>query len=375
MTKAEDAIKAVNKHFGKEVLKKGSDPSLEVRRIETGVLPIDVLTDGGPPRNRITEVYGDFSTLKSYVGLKAIAATQRQGGVAAVVDTEHAFDPDWAADLGVDVQNLIVEHPPSGEQALDVTEALVRGNVDLVIWDSVAATLPMAERDKAAEESVQPARLAAFMSRALRKINTANENTALLFINQTRMNIGVTFGSPETTPGGKSLPFYASYRLSFKKAGKITETYKLYDGEKFKTAYRTTGMKIKVEVAKFKLSSPQSEALFTFDLGTGEIDDIGYLISACHATGMVQHTGVTWRVKGRNRRTYKGAKELRAELETNEELRNQLKRSLLTSRGDDAPPKKLAVRRKPKSSSGQEPEHTPTRGQARSSTTARRKTN
>ena len=147
MTTAQDLMREVNAALKKPVVKMGSDPYFTVGSLPTGVLPVDLLLKGGVPTGRLTELFGDFSTLKSYIALSCIARTQAAGGVCALVDTEHAFDPEWATSIGVNVDDLIIQHPPTGEEAVNVTEALIRAGVTLVTWDSVAAMLPKAEQE------------------------------------------------------------------------------------------------------------------------------------------------------------------------------------------------------------------------------------
>lgn len=296
MSKAHQLMAEINKALGAGTVKLGSDESLVVRRLPTGVLPIDHLLDGGIPTGRFTEIFGAYSTLKSYIALSCIAQTQAAGGTCAIVDTEHAFDADWARSIGVDVDELIYQAPETGEEAVDVTEVLIRNDIDLVVWDSVAATLPQTESSKRlAKESVQPARLAALMSLGMRKLTAANKNTAIIFINQTRLNVGVVFGDPETVPGGRALPFYASYRLALRKAGKEKETVDTFDSSgKKATVNQVTAHKIRATLEKSKLSAPSRDVLFTFDLRTGTVDEVGYAVVLGLETGIVQHEGRSW---------------------------------------------------------------------------------
>lgn len=289
--KAKELAQAINKLLGENTVHLASEVNIE--RIPTGVFPIDYLLDGGLPKNRFTEVYGDYSTLKSYIAYKAIAETQKNEGSTALVDTEHSFDPEWAKTLGVDVDELIYLTPQNGEEAVDVTEVLLRQEIDLVVWDSVAALLPQAEEDKR-EKGVnhQPARLAALMSKGLRKLTAANSNTAVLMINQTRLNVGQMFGNPETVPGGKSLPFYAAYRISLRKAGKETETIDIWDGEKTVKSTQISVQKIKAKIEKSKMSKPYSEIFFDFDLKQGKIDELSFLISAGLSNDLILREGV-----------------------------------------------------------------------------------
>lgn len=268
----------INKELGEDAIRLGNDPSLEVEYLPTGVGPIDYLLGGGLPFGRSVEIYGDYSSLKSYIGLCACSIAQSQGLTAAIIDTEHAFDPEWAASLGVDVDSLVYMAPESGESAVDATIALVRGGVDLIVWDSVAATLTKTEGEKSARDTVQPARLAAFMSLALRRINAYNKHTALLWINQTRLNVGITFGNPVTTPGGKSLPFYASMRVA------------LFKGAKHKDksdSKKVLGQRIRASLEKSKLSKPHRQVEFDFMYGDG-VDEAGFLFDLALAENIIK---------------------------------------------------------------------------------------
>lgn len=313
MNTAAEMVAELNRVLGEGTVKLGNDPSLEVQYLPTGVLPIDYLLQGGLPRGRFTEFYGDYSTLKSFVALRAIAETQKAGGVCGIVDTEHAYDPEWLRALGGDPDTLIVERPDNGEKAVEVIEVLVRSGVDLIVWDSIAATLPKAEQEKRATEDKQPARLAQMMSRALRRLNSANKRTAILCINQTRTNVGITFGSSETVPGGKSLPFYASYRIKLAKAGKIRADIKVFDGEKWIGTKETTATKIKATLLKSKLNKPDREVWFTFDLRTAAVDDVGFLINQGLEQGHITVTGGRYKLPSW-KKTKHGMKQLKESL-------------------------------------------------------------
>jgi len=323
----------INKALGEGTVKLGSDESLLVKRLPTGVLPIDHLLDGGIPTGRFTELFGAYSTLKSYIALSCIAQTQKNGGVCAIVDTEHAYDPVWAESIGVNTADLIYQAPETGEEAVDVTEVLVRNGVDLVVWDSVAATLPQAESTKRmSKESVQPARLAALMSLGMRKLTAANDHTAILFINQTRLNVGVVFGDPETVPGGRALPFYASYRVALRKAGKEKESVDTYDSTGKKTTVnQVTGHKIRATLEKSKLSAPSRDVLFTFDLTSGQVDEIGYALSAGLEKGIVKHEGRSWWVDETEKTV--GAEKFRGWLRDHPEVVEMIRQELLEPSG------------------------------------------
>jgi recombination protein RecA len=323
----------INKALGEGTVRLGSDESLLVKRLPTGVLPIDYLLDGGIPTGRFTELFGAYSTLKSYVALSCIAQTQKSGGVCAIVDTEHAYDPVWAESIGVNTSDLIYQAPETGEEAIDVTEVLVRNGVDLIVWDSVAATLPQAEGNKRmSKESVQPARLAALMSLGMRKLTAANEHTAILFINQTRLNVGVVFGDPETVPGGRALPFYASYRVALRKAGKEKESVDTYDSTGKKTSVnQVTGHKIRATLEKSKLSAPSRDVLFTFDLTSGQVDEIGYALSAGLEKGIIKHEGRSWWVDETQKTV--GAEKFRGWLRDHPEVVEMIRQELLEPSG------------------------------------------
>lgn len=333
MSRAKELMAEINKALGAGTVKMGSDESLVVGRLPTGVLPIDHLLDGGIPTGRFTELFGAYSTLKSYIALSCIAQTQKSGGVCAIVDTEHAYDPGWAESIGVNTSDLIYQAPETGEEAIDVTEVLVRSGIDLIVWDSVAATLPQAESNKRmSKESVQPARLAALMSLGMRKLTAANENTAILFINQTRLNVGVVFGDPETVPGGRALPFYASYRVALRKAGKEKESVDTYDSAGKKVSVnQVTGHKIRATLEKSKLSAPSRDCLFTFDLQTGKVDEVGYALSAGLERGIIKHEGRSWWVEENQKIV--GAEKFRGWLEENPEVIERIKAELLAQDG------------------------------------------
>jgi recombination protein RecA len=287
----ETLSEGLNRVMGEGTIRMGSDPSLVVKYIPTGVVPVDLLLKGGLPRGRFTEIFGDFSTLKSYVAYRALAQVQKAGGKAVLVDTEHAFDPAWYKVLGGNADDLVVQQPAFGEQAAKAVEYCVRQNADLVVWDSIAATNPKSamETDPTTANE-QPARLASFMSQTLRRLTAANSVTAILALNQTRTNVGITFGSSEVVPGGKSLPFYASYRMSFRKAGRVQSSSKVWDGQKLVDTKQTDHMKIKVTLEKSKLNRPLRESWMLFDLTTGTVDEDSYLMGQGLETGLITRT-------------------------------------------------------------------------------------
>jgi len=346
-----ELVKMVNDVLGTDAVQLGSNERFQTSLLPTGVMPIDYLLGGGVPRNRWTELFGDFSTLKSYVALRCIAETQASGGTAALIDTEHSYDPEWARMLGVNTHELLVLHPDTGEAAVDATEMLVRADTDLVVWDSVAATLPLEEQSKSElKDKHQPARLAALMSRATRKITACNRKTALLCVNQTRMAVGVTFGNPETTPGGKALPFYASHRVSMRKSGKVTEPIKVTHGSDTKQSHKTVAYTIRATIEKSKLTRPFQDVYFRFDLSTGMVDDVQFLVDTGIDQGLITNPkGHTWEYEGATCR----GKAAIPQMIRSEDLRATLQDAVFASRHGDtqadskkaAPPK----RKSPKS--------------------------
>lgn len=299
LTKAQDLMRQVNGALKTEALRMASDKKFIVDYMPTGLVPIDILMQGGIPRGRFVAIQGDFSTLKSFVGLNAIAQEQKRGGVCALIDTEHAFDPSWAETIGVDRDNLIIQHPDSGEKAIDTAEVLIRGGLDLLVFDSVAAMLPDAERKKRLyDESVQPARIAQLMSVACRKLTTANDRCGIVWINQLREQVGVTFGNPEKATGGRALPYYSSMILDIKKAGKVTRPTKVYDGEKWKDSKEQVAQTFRATIQKSKLNKPFREIIFDWSLEQTAIDQAKFIFTQGVEIGAVVQKGSRWNVAG-----------------------------------------------------------------------------
>lgn len=328
---------AVNKAVGSEVLQYGSDEKFVVKYIPTGLLPFDILLRGGFPRGRFTLIQGDWSTLKSYAGLCAARQVQAEGGVAAIIDTEHAFDPSWAESIGINIDELIVVHAENGEMALDAAEAMVRGGVDLIIFDSVAAALPQVEAEKRLyKENNQPARQAALFSLASRKLTTANTGkTSIVWISQLRENIGMTFGPREKGTGGRALPFYSSYIIDIRKVGKINRDEQMFTGEKWQNTKVQIGQKFKAELLKSKLNKPFRDIWFDWSLVDGEVDSVAFLFTQGLEQGLITQKGSSYTCLGKK---IVGKDKFKAALATDQAMQDQLTIDLYQAHGMTPPP-------------------------------------
>ena len=313
----ESALGQIEKQFGKgSVMKLGDFSAMNVEAIPTGALSLDVaLGIGGIPKGRIIEIFGPESSGKTTLALHMIAESQKRGGEAAFIDAEHALDPVYAKHLGVDIDNLIVSQPDTGEQALEIAEALVRsGAIDIIVVDSVAALVPKAEIDGDMGDS-HVGLQARLMSQALRKLAGVlnKSNTAIIFINQLREKVGIMFGNPETTPGGRALKFYASVRLDIRKTENLKQ-----DGEVF-------GNRVRVKVVKNKVAPPFREAEFDIIYGKG-ISKSGNILDLGVNLDIVEKSGSWFSYNGA--RIGQGRENAKKYLEDNPEIMAEIEKKV-----------------------------------------------
>ncbi|GAB3229989.1 recombinase RecA [Kineococcus gypseus] len=313
----ESALAAIDKSFGKgSVMRLGDDTRPPIEVIPTGAISLDIaLGIGGLPRGRVVEIYGPESSGKTTVALHAVANAQRAGGIAAFIDAEHALDPDYAAKLGVDTDALLVSQPDTGEQALEIADMLIRsGALDIIVIDSVAALVPRAEIEGEMGDS-HVGLQARLMSQALRKITGAlnHSGTTAIFINQLREKIGVMFGSPETTTGGKALKFYASVRMDVRRI------------ETLKDGTNPVGNRTRVKVVKNKVSPPFKQAEFDILYGQG-ISREGSLIDLGVEHGFVRRSGAWYTYEGDQ--LGQGKENARAFLRDNPDLGDEIEKRI-----------------------------------------------
>jgi len=328
------AMSQIDRQFGKgSIMWLGEDKKLAIDVIPTGALSLDVaLGVGGIPRGRIIEIFGPESSGKTTLALHIVAEAQKRGGLAAFVDAEHALDPNYAKLLGVDTDNLLISQPDTGEQALEITETLVRsGALDVIVIDSVAALVPRAEIEGDMGDA-QMGLQARLMSQAMRKLTAAisKSHTSVIFINQIREKIGVMFGSPETTSGGRALKFYSSLRLDIRRIAAIK------DGE------RVVGNRTKVKVVKNKVAPPFREAQFDILYGKG-ISKTGDLLDLAVEHKIVDKAG-TWFSFG-DERLGQGRENVKNYLEQNPELLKAIERKVREAVGLLSPEKETVEKK------------------------------
>jgi recombination protein RecA len=324
----ESALQQIEKKFGKgSIMRLGERPHEELDAISTNCLSLDAAIGvGGMPRGRIIEIYGPESSGKTTLALQVVASAQKAGGIAAYIDAEHAMDPEYAGKLGVNIEDMLISQPDSGEQALEIAETLVRSNsVDVIVIDSVAALVPRAELDGEMGDSL-PGLQARLMSQALRKLTAivSSSHTTFIFINQLREKIGVFFGSPETTTGGKALKFYASVRLDIRRIGAIK------DGD------RVVGNRTRVKVVKNKCAPPFRETEFDIMYGEG-ISREGDLIDIASNNNVVEKSGAWFSYKGE--RLGQGRENVKNLLKENTELRDRIEHDVKVFLGFAMPEK------------------------------------
>ena len=328
----ETALAQIERQFGKgSIMKLGEEDRPQVEAIPTGSIALDIaLGVGGLPRGRVVEIYGPESSGKTTLAIHAIASVQAAGGIAAFVDAEHAFDPEYAKKLGVDIDNLLVSQPDTGEQALEIADMLIRsGALDLIVIDSVAALVPRAEIEGEMGDSHMGLQ-ARLMSQALRKITGAlsTNNTTAIFINQLRDKIGVMFGSPETTTGGKALKFYASVRLDIRRI------------ETLKDGTEPVGNRTRVKVVKNKVAPPFKQAEFDILYGEG-ISREGGILDMAVEEGFVRKAGAWYTYEGDQ--LGQGKENARAFLKDNPALTADLERMIKEKMGVGANRADLSV--------------------------------
>lgn len=319
----EAALGQIDRAFGKgSVMKLGQrESSIEIEAISTGSLNLDIaLGIGGFPKGRIIEIYGPESSGKTTLALHAVAEAQKAGGIAAFVDAEHALDPVYARKVGVDVNELLISQPDTGEQALEIADTLVRsGAVDILVVDSVAALTPRAELEGEMGDS-HVGLQARLMSQALRKLTASisKSNTIVIFINQIRMKIGVMYGSPETTTGGNALKFYASVRLDIRRIGQIKEKDDI------------VGNATRVKVVKNKVAPPFKQVEFDIMYGEG-VSKMGEIIDLGVKAGVVEKSGSWYSYS--SQRIGQGRENAKRFLLENEDIANEIERSIRQNAG------------------------------------------
>jgi len=323
-TKALDAaLSQIERNFGKgSIMRLGkSDKNLDVDTVSTGSLGLDIaLGIGGLPRGRVVEIYGPESSGKTTLALHCVAEAQKKGGTCAFIDAEHALDPIYARKLGINVDDLLISQPDTGEQALEICDTLVRsGAVDVLVIDSVAALVPRAELEGEMGDS-QPGLQARLMSQALRKLTASinRSNTMVIFINQIRMKIGVMYGSPETTTGGHALKFYASVRLDIRRIGAI------------KDREEVVGNQTRVKVVKNKLAPPFKQVEFDIMYGAG-ISKTGELVDLGVKAGVVEKSGAWFSYD--SQRIGQGRENSKAFLKANPDIANRIEAAVRANSG------------------------------------------
>lgn len=318
------AVDQIEKQFGKgAIMSLGNDTKMNVQAISTGSLSLDMaLGIGGVPKGRIMEIYGPESSGKTTLAYHIVSEAQRGGGVCAFIDAEHALDPEYAKNIGVDTEKLLISQPDAGEQALEIAETLVRSNgVDVVVVDSVAALTPRAELEGEMGDSHMGLQ-ARLMSQALRKLTGAisKSNTTVIFINQIRMKIGVMFGNPETTTGGNALKFYSSVRMEIRRKGQIK------DGE------NVIGNNTKVKIVKNKVAPPFKTAEFDIMYNEG-ISKTGEILDLGEAAGIVKKSGAWYEYD--DQKIGQGREAAKQFLKDNQKIAKEIEKKIRENKKED----------------------------------------
>lgn len=339
----EDAIAAIKTKFGDEsIMKLGDKPHVDVDAIPTGSIGLDsALGVGGLPRGRIIEIFGPESSGKTTLALHVIAEAQKKGGICAYIDAEHAMDPEYAQKLGVNISELLISQPDTGEQGLEITESLVRsGKIDIVVIDSVAALTPKdeIEGDMGAQHVGKQARL---MSQALRKLTSivAKSKTMVIFINQIRMQIGVMFGNPETTPGGKALKFYSSVRIDIRRIAQI------------KKGEEVVGGRVRVKVVKNKVAAPFKQTEFDLIYNEG-ISQEGEIIALGEKLKLIQKSGTSYNYG--DTKLGRGYDATRTFLRENKKIKEEILKEIRLKLKEDALAMKVPAEESESASSSEE---------------------
>ena len=341
----ESALGQIERNFGKgSIMRFGDNRSVEADSVSTGSLGLDVaLGIGGVPRGRITEIYGPESSGKTTLALHIIAEAQKRGGSCAFIDAEHALDPSYAGKLGISVDDLLISQPDAGEQALEIADTLVRsGAIDVLVIDSVAALVPRAELEGEMGD-VHMGLHARLMSQALRKLSgsVSRSNCVLVFINQTRMKIGVMFGNPETTTGGMALKFYSSVRIEIRRIGAI------------KDRDVTVGNQTRAKVVKNKMAPPFRFAEFDIMYGEG-VSQLGELIDIGVSTGIIEKSGAWYAF--RDERIGQGRENVKAYLKEHPQMMETLSQLIREEAGLPASSETMGNKKKPGAAEGDTPE-------------------
>lgn len=327
--------KMLNKEFGAGTAMLASDPSLQITRIPTGVLPIDYMLSGGFPRNRFIELYGSESVGKTTLALKCAAQAQKMGLLAAYVDCENSFDPEFTEHIGVDIKQLDYHPQKSGELCVRYMETLLYANLHgVIILDSIASLLPEQEKNATMEAGSMGMEQAKLMSRSLRRLTTANKSTVVIFINQLRDAIGVTFGKKTTTPGGRAMPQYAGIRIEMVRTETLKKSGRHVNEKTGEVSEKDlpSGHRVLCRVSKDKTGSaskPFEETSFVFDYEKADIDDVESLIYVGRLTDYIHKDGDKWWVDGYEDEVQNGRPKFRKWLRKNRAVREELEEWIL----------------------------------------------